>query len=302
MVDIIIVNWNSGNLLRECICSINKKNQSVVNKVIVIDNNSADHSDKNLSTENNIELIKNSENLGFAKACNQGFRKSTADFILLLNPDAKLLQNTLSDCVDFMFKNPDVDILGCKLLNDEGNLTYSCARFPTPLRIFFDACGLSKISPRIFTPSTIMTDWDHKSSREVDEVMGAFMFIRRNVFEKIGYMDERFFVYYEELDYCKRLSLKGGKTYYNSDITAIHTGEGTTQFVKGFRLFLNLRSRLLYAQKYFTKAGYLLVWFSTFFIEPFKRIFFLLFTGKFKETGEIFKCFILLIKNKSIQS
>lgn len=298
MVDIVIVNWNSGHYLNQCIKSIFENDaDNLVSKVIVIDNHSADGSTASILQKNKIELILNKENAGFARACNQGFRLCTAPFILLLNPDTVIHTDTLSQCLSYMQTNSWIDIMGCRLLNEEGQTTPSCSRFPTPLHIFFDASGLSKIAPAFFTPATVMTDWKHAESRYVNQVMGAFMFMGNDIFKKVGYFDERFFVYYEELDFSKRLAELGGKIFYNYNITAVHTGEGTTQSVKGYRLFLNLRSRLLYAKKYFSSAGYLLVWFSTFFIEPFARIFFLLMTLQFVEAKEVIKGFKLLIRN-----
>lgn len=285
MVDIVIVNWNSGSYLRKCIASIFvKNNEPYISKVIIIDNNSGDSSATSLINDNKIELIRNQKNLGFAKACNQGFGLCKSNFVLLLNPDAQLFENTLAGCVAFMNKNNSIDILGCSLLNDAGIPTKSCSRFPTPLHFFYDASGLSKIAPKIFTPATLMTDWDHSQSRQVDQVMGAFMFMRKEVFDKIGYFDERFFVYYEELDFSLRLAKAGGISYFNADIKAIHSGEGTTTSVKAFRLFLSLQSRLKYAKKHFSWPGYLSVYISTFSAEFISRFFFILFSGK---PGEI---------------
>jgi GT2 family glycosyltransferase len=198
-----------------------------------------------------------------------------------------------------MKSDSTIDILGCSLIDDNGKLTNNCSRFPTPIRIFNDASGLSKIAPKIFTPATIMTDWDHLQSRQVDQVIGAFMFMRKSIFEKIGYFDEQFFVYFEEVDFSKRLALANGKTYFNSAIKAIHSGEGTTHSVKAFRLFLSLRSRLQYSKKHFSYAGYLLVWFSTFLIEPFARILFLIFKGNAKEVKGILRGYNMLIKNNT---
>jgi GT2 family glycosyltransferase len=197
-----------------------------------------------------------------------------------------------------MEQNNRVDILGVSLLDDHGKVTHSCARFPTPLRYFYDAIGLSKIAPKIFHPALLMTDWDHKESRKVDQVMGAFMFMRNSIFEKLGYFDERFFVYCEELDFSKRLAEQGGVSFFNANISAIHSGEGTTYSVKTFRLFLNLRSRLLYSKKHFSVAGYAFVCFCTFFIEPFTRNIFLLLKGNIKEIKEVFKAYLLLLKDK----
>ena len=299
MVDIVIVNWNSGDYLYKCIQSLfTEDNEKVIGLIFIIDNNSSDDSLKKIKKNNKIFIIENKENNGFSKSCNQGFKLCTSPYLLLLNPDAQLLSTTLTECIAFMNKNPDVDILGCQLLNDNENITTSCARFPTPLRYFYDALGLSKIAPKIFHPGVLMTDWDHKESKKVDQVIGAFMFMRNSIFEKLGYFDERFFVYYEELDFSKRLAQLGGTSFYNSDINAIHTGGGSTNNVKSIRLFLNLRSRLQYAKKHFNFFGYTVVWICTFFIEPFTRNVFLLLKGDFKETKNVFKTYFLFLKDK----
>ncbi len=299
MVDIVIVNWNSGNYLLTCINSIfaNNNNEKFIGSVFIIDNNSTDNSLVKIFSSGKIKIIKNTENLGFSKACNQGFKLCTSSYVLLLNPDTQLFASTLSQCVSFMASQQHVDILGCQLLNDEGYVSYSCARFPTPLHFFYDITGLSKIAPQLFTPALLMTDWDHKESRKVDQVMGAFMFMRLSIFEKHGYFDERFFVYYEELDFSKRVADSGGITFFNCEIKTIHSGGGTTNSVKPFRLFLNLRSRLQYAKKHFSFLGNLMVVFSTYFIEPFTRTIFLLIRGNFKEIKEVFKGYTLLLKD-----
>ncbi|MDE3185314.1 MAG: glycosyltransferase family 2 protein [Bacteroidota bacterium] len=303
MTDIIIVNWNSGNYLEKCITSIfSNSNERFVNMVFIIDNSSSDLSVKNILPNDKIQIIRNNENKGFAKASNQGFLLSKSPYVLLLNPDTQLLDTTLKDCIAFMERHPETDILGCRLLNDEGETSSSCARFPTPLKLFMDSVGFSKVFPKVFTPAILMSDWDHKTSRYVDQVMGAFMFMRYSIFEKVGYFDERFFVYCEELDFSKRLHNLGGKSFFNTDIVAIHSGEGTTKAVKAFRLFLNLRSRLQYARKHFTTSGYWLVWFGTYFIEPFTRTFFLLLSGRFKEIKTVFIGYTLFIRKANNQN
>jgi N-acetylglucosaminyl-diphospho-decaprenol L-rhamnosyltransferase len=300
MVDIVIVNWNSGLFLKTCTDSILiAENETLVSKIIIIDNNSSDDSVASIQSNSRVEWILNKENLGFSRACNQGFKKCTANYVLLLNPDAKLTKKTISESIVFMDQNNHIDILGCTLFNDEGKVSASCSRFPTPLHIFYDVAGLSKVAPKIFTPGSIMADWKHNESKVVDQVMGAFMFMRKGIFEKIGFFDERFFVYYEDVDFSKRLKEAGGQSYFNTSITANHTGGGTTHSVKAFRLFLNLQSRLIYAKKYFSTKGYAFVWSITFFIEPFARIVFLLMRLQFVEIKEVIKGFKLLIRNRS---
>lgn len=300
MTDIVIINWNSGDYLQKCIHSIfSNTNEQFVNKVFIIDNNSSDNSLQKILSNDKIIIVKNKENRGFAKAANQGFYLSNTPYVLLLNPDTQLLHTTLKDCIAFMEKHDEIGILGCRLLSDDGKTSPSCARFPTPLKLFTDSIGLSKVFPSVFSPAILMTDWDHGKSRYVDQVMGAFMFMRRSIFDTIGFFDERFFVYCEELDFSKRFSESGGKSFYNTEITAIHSGEGTTKRVKAFRLFLNIRSRLQYSKKHFSRSGFLLVWVGTYFIEPFSRTFFLLFSGKYKEIKSVFKGYQMLITNKS---
>ena len=299
MIEIVIVNWNSGGYLFKCIQSIlTPNNEPRVSKIYVIDNNSSDNSISLLPKDSKINIIHNNHNLGFSKACNQGFMLCKAPYTLLLNPDAQLSDTTLKDCVSFMENYNNADILGVSLFDDKGKLTYSCARFPSPLHYFYDTTGLSKIAPKIFTPALLMADWDHKSSRYVDQVIGAFMFMRTSIFQKIGYFDERFFVYCEELDFSKRLAQHGGKSYYKSDITAVHSGQGTTHSVKAFRLSLSLISRLQYCKKHFKYSGYLFVLFCTYFIEPFTRIIFLCLKGNFAEIKEITKGYKLSIKKQ----
>lgn len=297
MVDIVIVNWNSGQYLRKCILSIERSQKRyLISKVIVVDNNSADSSSDFLQAYPNVVLIKNTYNKGFAKACNQGFLLCKAEYVLLLNPDAMVLESTIEECVAYMDKNKRIDILGCALLDEAGNITKSCARFPTPIRIFFDASGLSKIAPSIFKPATLMTDWDHSKRKQVDQVMGAFMFMRTNLFKRVGYFDERFFVYYEELDFSYRLFKINGISYYEPAIRAVHAGEGTTSSVKAFRLYLSLSSRLKYARKHFTTVGFFLVLISTFPLEFFSRLMFTSISFRAKGIWQIVKGYLMFLK------
>ncbi len=252
MVDIVVINWNAGDLLARCVHSVLQTgNRNLVDKLFIVDNFSSDNSINLLPVDEKIIIIRNTANLGFAKACNQAFRQCSSTFTLLLNPDAVLKDNTISECITFMQNKPGVSIMGCRLLNDKGNTAPSCARFPKPLNIFYDAAGLSKLWPGLFKPATLMTDWDHLESKHVDQVMGAFMFMRTSVFKSIGYFDERYFVYFEELDFSKKLADNGGVSFYNNEISITHTGGGTTSGVKAFRLYLFLNSRLLYSKKHF---------------------------------------------------
>lgn len=301
MIDIVIVNWNSHDFLRKCVLSIlNSKQFDLVSSVIIIDNNSTDDSLQLLPIHDKLQFVKNTENLGFAKACNQGFKLSESKYILLLNPDAVLLENTIAASFDYMETHHDVDVLGCQLLNDSNQITPTCARFPKPINFVYHSLGLSKIWPKIFHPPTLMTDWNHQESRFVDQVMGAYMFMRNKVFEKAGYFDERFFVYFEELDFSLSLKNAGGKSFYHSGIQAIHTGMGTTETVKAFRLFLSLSSRLKYAKKHFSVFGFFTVAFFTYTIEFLMRFLQLVIKGKLSETKNLMKGYWMLVFGKKV--
>ncbi len=299
IIDIVIVNWNSGYLLRDCIDSIfQSNNESLVHSLIVVDNFSNDGSLEKVIPNERIHIIKNTVNKGFAAACNQGFRMCNAPYILLLNPDTRLLPDALMKGYESMQKLAEVNIMGCQLLYEDNRVAPSCSRFPTPLHFLYDAVGLSMLFPKVFTPALIMMDWDHQSSRYVNQVMGAFMLIRKETFERIGLFDERFFVYYEELDFSRRLFLSGGKTFFNSEIQTYHIGKGTTASVTDFRLYLSLTSRMKYANKHFTAFGKIVTGIATFCIEPFSRTVYYLLKGQLKEVTNIWKGYSMFLRWK----
>ncbi len=299
-IDVVIVNWNAGELLRNCVDSLLiHANDREINNIFIVDNASTDNSLSLLPSNNKIQILKNHVNVGFAAACNIGFKKCTAEYVLLLNPDTVLFEDTLIKCKEAMKQDPEIDIMGVQLLTKRGKISKSCARFPSPLRFVFDCTGLSLLYPKIFTPALLMTDWDHKTSRTVDQVMGAFMYFPNSLFQKNGYFDEQFFVYYEELDFCKRLSKIGGKIWFNADIQCRHLGMGTTSKITAFRLFLSIRSRLKYCRKHFSYPGFLIVWLATFLIEPFTRSAYSLIQKKANEIPDIWQAYRWVASGKA---
>lgn len=300
-VDIIIVNWNSDNLLSECIRSINNavQNNFILNKVVVVDNASSDNS-LDLLDSNNLPLviIKNSQNLGFAKACNQGADKSNADYLLFLNPDTRLFSNSLSVPIDFMNKkeNKNIGIVGIQLKDENNIACRNCARFPSTLRMAYMSFGLDRAFPKYFKPH-FMIEWDHLDSKFVDQVMGSFFMIRRELFEILGGYDERFFIYYEDLDLSYRVKQIGIQSFYLAEASIYHKGGGTSDKIKTLRLFYILRSKLLYAKKHFNTSGYFLAVLFTFIPEALIRILSLIIKGKIKSSGEVIAAYNMLIKS-----
>jgi len=274
-VDVVIVNWNTGPLLRLCLESVIDPSQTgLVPRTVVVDNASTDGSIQSLhDVQVPITIVRNERNRGFAVACNQGAKDSTADYLLFLNPDTRLGTGALAGSVTFMDRpeHHSIGILGIQLLDASGRVTPTCARFPTPGRFFYAMLGLDRMLPRIFPPH-FMVEWDHQDSRAVDQVMGAFFLIRRSLFEALGGFDERFFVYFEEVDLSVRARALGWGTFYLSNFQAYHRGGAATETIRPKRLLYLLRSRILYGYKHFNRWTATLLTLSTLFLEPVSRL------------------------------
>ena len=274
-IDIVIVNWNSGDQLRECLASLARTApRDILGQVMVIDNASSDNSLVNIEKISlPMRVIRNRENRGFAAACNQGAAAASADFILFLNPDTKLTSDALFVPLTLLSK-PDqagVGICGIQLLDEQGRVARSCSRLPTPGILIAQSLGLNRILSSWF-PSQAMTEWDHGSTRTLDQVIGAFFLVRREVFESLGGFDERFYVYFEEVDFSLRARTAGWRTLYLADVQAYHRGCGASEHAKAHRLFYSLQSRMLYAAKHFSKLGAGMVIAATLLVEPWTRL------------------------------
>lgn len=269
-VDVVIVNWNAGDYLAKVVESLKAIEGEGLGKIIVVDNASTDGSPDLIAAISGVELVYAGENLGFGKACNLGARRCTAEYLLFLNPDSRVFPDTLDKTIAFMRdpKNTDVGICGVQLVDKHDHVARSCSRFPTPLGFLAQALGLVRLVPRL---GHFMAEWSHDTTREVDQVIGAFFFVRRALFDHIGGFDERYFVYFEEVDFSFRAKKAGWKSIYLADAQAFHAGGGTSSQVKARRLFYYLRSRILYAFKNFSVGGALLVLFATLLLEPISR-------------------------------
>lgn len=301
--DIVIVNWNSGDQLKDCVESVMKSSfdNSTLNKVIVVDNNSRDASIELVEKLNfeKLEIIKNKDNLGFGKACNIGAKDSLSDFILFLNPDAMVYEDTFKKLFDSIEQNnvADIAVFGVQLIGDDGKVQRTCARFPKLRNFLVRVMGLNKINQEFFK-SFSMEYWNHNETKIVDQVMGAFFLITKDIFEQLNGFDERFFVYYEELDLSKRVHDSGYKTMYISEIQAYHKGGGTSEQVKALRFFYSTRSSLIYSFKHLGIFKSIIFMFFVYFIEPFTRTAFLVLKrSSFSEFLEQYKGFGLLYKD-----
>jgi GT2 family glycosyltransferase len=288
-MDIIIVNWNSGGQLRDCLESINNaanRGSFELSRVVVVDNASSDGSADGLEDLGlPLTALRNTVNRGFAAACNQGAKRSRADYLLFLNPDTYVNEDSLAKPLIFMEKtfSQNIGIVGIQLLDDDGKIARTCARFPTPGRFFSKMLGLDRLFPHVF-PSHFMSEWDHRDSREVDHVMGAFFLIRRSIFKELNGFDEQFFVYLEDLDFSIRAWQAGWRSFYLADAKARHKGGGTSEKAKAMRLFYSLQSRMFYSYKHFGWWPATSLMLGTLLIEPIARF---MLSASHRSTREI---------------
>lgn len=296
-LNIIIVNWNSGDQLNKCLVSIVRFGAKQVSKVVVVDNGSKDASTDGLERFNlPLDIVHNQENLGFARACNQGAALcGDAPYLLFLNPDTELFENSLDVPLAYMedVVNQDVGICGIQLVDEKVRVTHSCARFPSLLRFFAQVIGVNKI-PGLKVTGILMSEWNHLTVKSVDQVIGAFFFTRQTVFKALKGFDERFFVYFEEVDFSLRAKQVGMNTVYLSGAQVFHHGGGSSRQIKAARLFYSLRSRLLYGKKHFPKWQFWLLFGLTLFVEPFSRSFFSLLRGGIQDVRNTWSGYSML--------
>jgi N-acetylglucosaminyl-diphospho-decaprenol L-rhamnosyltransferase len=275
-LDVVIVNWNSGAQLRECLESLvaSRKASFRLSRVVVVDNASTDGSIYGVTDLGlPVTIIANILNRGFAAACNQGAMGSEADYLLFLNPDTRLFEESLTKPLVFMEQpsSQNIGIAGIQLIDDRGLVSRSCARFPTARVFIAKMFGLERLLPGLF-PSHFMIEWDHSWSREVDQVMGSFFLVRRLLFKRLGGFDQRFFVYFEEVDFSLCARQAGWGSYYVSETRAYHKGGSSSEDIKAMRLFYSLRSRVRYGYKHFGRWSATSLLLGTLLVEPLSRL------------------------------
>ena len=249
-ISVIIVNYNVRDFLSNALTSLQKSLKGFQSEIIVVDNASDDGS-VDLLKKNfpKVRLIANTKNLGFAKANNQALTLSKGKHILLINPDTLVQENTVRELINFFEDHPDAGMAGCKILNPDGTFQLPCRRsFPTPWIAFTKTFGLSSLFPKskLFARYNL-TYLDPDETYEVDALSGSFIMLKREVYEKIGGLDETFFMYGEDLDWCFRTQQAGWKVFYVPATSIIHyKGESTKRsdidelkvFYNAMRLFV----------------------------------------------------------------
>ncbi|MEA3346018.1 MAG: glycosyltransferase family 2 protein [Chloroflexota bacterium] len=256
MIDlsIVIVSWNVRDLLRRCLQSIAASSDFAPRgmEVIVVDSGSTDGSVGMLREEFSwVQLIANEENVGFTKGNNQGLRISGGRYVLLLNPDTEVVGDTLSTMVDYMDEHPQVGALGPQLRYPDGAIQSSRRRFPTLATAFLESTVLQQWLPhnRVLD-RYYANDQPDDLVQEVDWVVGACILLRREAIEEVGLLDEGFFMYSEELDWCRRAKTRGWKVVYLPAARVIHLGARSSRQVRTFQQIQFQRSKIRYFRKH----------------------------------------------------
>jgi GT2 family glycosyltransferase len=255
-LDVIVVNWNAGAWLARAVDALARVRPAAgtLARLVIVDNASTDGSADSIDAHGMpLTLIRNPVNRGFAAACNQGAAASTADVLLFLNPDA-LITTEAIDAALGTFSAPehaDVGIAGVRLDGGSAPSRLGVGPFPTPASLAALSLGLGRRTARQAAarpaPGRRGKSWRETTSpREVDVVCGACLFIRRSVFEALGGFDERFFVYYDEVDLCLRARRRGIRAVVLDDVSIHHAVGVCTTAVPGWRLFCGLQSRQAY--------------------------------------------------------
>lgn len=255
-VSISIVNYNAKDFLDNCIRSILGTVKKHSYEVIVVDNASSDGSHQIAAKYPGIKYVQNASNLGFIKANNIGIKRSKGRYVLSLNNDTVIKDNAIDDLVDFMDKNPDAGAVGPKLLNSDGSIQLQARRgFPTPLNSFFYFSGLSRLFPKSrFMGGYLLSYLDDRSTVEVDSLCGAAMAVRREVIDRVGHMDESYFMYGDDIDWCYRVKQAGWKVFYLPEAEVIHFGGRGGSRRKSFRnIFEFHRAMAVFYRKHYSK-------------------------------------------------
>jgi len=245
-VSVIIVNWNTKDLLQNCIESVYQQAGDIQYEIIVVDNASSDGS-AGMVTKNfqHVTLIRNSQNRGFAAANNQGMAIAKGRYVLLLNSDTVVLDGGIAKTVSFADTDPQAAVVGCRVLNPDTTLQPTCFMFPSLLNLFLSSTYLYKLFPNgKFFGREQMTWWSGDEAREVDVVSGCFMLVRRKAIELVGMMDAQYFMYAEETDWCYRFKKAGLKVVFAPVAQIIHF-KGASTVQRSADMVIQLRLSIL---------------------------------------------------------
>lgn len=256
-LSVVIINYNTKELTLSCIDSIKKFTKGIKFEIILIDNASNERIDAK-----EVKIIRNKSNLGFTGANNQGMKESKGRYVLLLNSDTLVSDNVLGEMVSWLDVNPKIGIATCALKNKDGSIQGTGGYFPTLLRVMswmaIQDFPFVDFFIKPFHPgkekSFSKNDKFYSEEKEVDWVTGAFLLVRREVLDEIGYLDEEYFMYTEDTDFCFRAKNKGWKVMYNPKWSITHFGGASS--IKEFPILSEYKNVKLFYKKHYPKWQY----------------------------------------------
>lgn len=251
-ISVIIIAYNGMAFLPDCLASVVDSVREVDAEIIVVDNGSSDGTTAFIGkTYSDVALIANEENRGFASAVNQGLERATGEFVLLLNQDTRIRGDAIVRLARRMEQDETIGTIGPKFIGFDGALQKACRMFPTYRHLLFDFTGLAFLFPR----SRVFGGWrmgwfDHETERAVDQPMGAALMIRRRVLKTVGRFDERFRIFFNDVDYCRRVREAGFVNRYYPDAVVEHYYGGTIRKIKPEMIRESHRAMYRYFKKY----------------------------------------------------
>lgn len=251
-ISAVIVSWNAKDFLLDCLRSIKGRGAGKSIEIIVVDNASTDGSPEEVEREfPGVKLIRNETNKGFAAANNIGIEQSTGKYICLINSDVWVLENCLDRLCDYMDSNPSIGMVAPKILNPDMTLQVSCRRFPGLWNNFCPAFGMNRVFGETrFFGGEHMFFFRHDVVRRVNVLVGCFLMVRREALDVVGLLDERFFMYVEDIDWCRRVWAAGWEVVFFPDAQAIHYRGGSSSNAPAKFAMEQERARLQYWKKY----------------------------------------------------
>jgi GT2 family glycosyltransferase len=263
-ISIIIVSWNAKDFLKKCIHSILEDTNKFNIEIIVVDNASSDGSPAMVASQfPEVKIICNEGNLGFAKANNIGMKQSSGKYVFLINSDIEILHGCFESMISFMEVNPDIGMLGPRILNPDRTLQPSCRGCKTLWNMFCRAASLDMLFPKMkIFGGREMAFWPHDTIRDVEELSGCFWMVTRKALDEVGLLDEDFFIYSEDSDWCKRFQKAGTRIVFSPEAQAIHYGGASSNNAPvRFAIEMN-RANLHYWKKHHSRmsqTGFLLI-------------------------------------------
>lgn len=272
-LDIVVVTWNSGADLLSCLPAAAACLEALPGTLTIVDNASRTDPEQLVARlAPGALLLANPTNQGFAAAANHGARHGSASAILFLNPDVVVSLPALRTALAALAAREDVGIVGLRFIDEAGRPMISAARLPTLARVVLAAFGLDRVLPALVRPH-FLTPAELAVSKPVEQISGAFLLIRREIFKRLGGFDEHFFLYHEDADLCRRAAAAGALCWHAAEAAVLHRGGGSTRAVPAERLFLLAASRVQYFRKHAGAAQAAAVAFAFLAIEIPVRLF-----------------------------